>query len=284
MTIDQVETFGNCLLQHGPASDRVYLMKLDREDFPEILDHLDELAESRGYSKVFAKVPAYAREGFEQDNYRLEAAIPGFYNGKTDGLFMARYFDTERAIDPDAERVDEVLNAAQEKALAVPAIKAETRGDCRLAVPEDCAQMAELYREVFASYPFPVHDPDYLAETMAENVTYAGIWENGRLLALASAERDKAGSNAEMTDFATHPEFRGRGLANLLLWKLEELMAAVNCKTCYTIARATSFGMNITFAKNGYSFAGTLIKNTQISGGLESMNVWYKRLPGGANS
>lgn len=277
MKIDQVETFDNCVLQHGPANDRIYLMKLAREDFPEILAHLNELAESRGYSKVFAKVPAYAQAGFEQNNYRLEAAIPGFYHGETDGLFMARYYDPARSIDPDADRVAAVLEAAQAKAVATPAAKSYAAGDCRLALPADCAQMAELYREVFASYPFPVHNPDYLAETMAENVTYAGIWEDGRLLAVASAERDKDSSNAEMTDFATHPDFRGRGLANVLLWTLEELMAEVNCKTCYTIARATSFGMNITFAQNGYSFAGTLINNTQISGGLESMNVWFKR-------
>jgi hypothetical protein len=45
----------------------------------------------------------------------------------------------------------------------------------------------------------------------------------------------------------------------------------------FTIARARSTGMNVTFAKNGYSFAGTLINNTNISGRIESMNVWYKR-------
>jgi len=36
--------------------------------------------------------------------------------------------------------------------------------------------------------------------------------------------------------------------------------------------------MNITFARNNYSFAGTLINNTNISGQIESMNVWYKAL------
>jgi hypothetical protein len=36
--------------------------------------------------------------------------------------------------------------------------------------------------------------------------------------------------------------------------------------------------MNITFAKNGYEFCGTLTNNTDISGGLESMNVWFKPL------
>ena len=48
--------------------------------------------------------------------------------------------------------------------------------------------------------------------------------------------------------------------------------------TAYTIARSLSAGMNITFAKLGYVFAGTLTNNTNISGKIESMNVWYKLL------
>jgi hypothetical protein len=45
----------------------------------------------------------------------------------------------------------------------------------------------------------------------------------------------------------------------------------------YTIARAASHGMNTTFARQGYRFAGTLVNNTHIAGGIESMNVWYRR-------
>jgi hypothetical protein len=36
--------------------------------------------------------------------------------------------------------------------------------------------------------------------------------------------------------------------------------------------------MNITFAKLGYRYGGRLINNTNISGSIESMNVWYKSL------
>ena len=36
--------------------------------------------------------------------------------------------------------------------------------------------------------------------------------------------------------------------------------------------------MNITFARQGYAFSGTLYNNTNISGNLESMNVWHKPL------
>lgn len=56
----------------------------------------------------------------------------------------------------------------------------------------------------------------------------------------------------------------------------EKELLAMEYKTAYTIARA--YGINITFAKSGYEYGGMLINNTQIAGGIESMNVWYKSL------
>ncbi len=278
MTVDQMEQYGDSLLQHGTENDRVYLMKLEQQDLPEILEYIDELVEENDYSKVFVKIPATRKSSFEQAGYHIEAKVPNFYDGAVDGLFMARYPQPERQDDPDAKVVTQVLRAAVDKAESAPVSDtAGSRfGQCRLAVPEDCTAMAELYQRVFRSYPFPIHDPQYLRQTMDDQVVYAGVWRQGKLVALASAEVDAAASHAEMTDFATDPECRGQGLAHLLLSQLEELMALAGIKTCYTIARATSFGMNITFAKSGYEFAGTLVRNTQISGGLESMNVWYK--------
>jgi len=278
MISDRIESFGQSQIQHGPSNDRVYLMKLDRVDLPDIIDHIHELAIESGYSKIFAKVPAFARTHFKESGYRLEAAIPNFYNGKEDGLFMACYFDDDRMIDPESEQVEAIIETAQDKAASQAQVDISQGLVYRLATPLDCLQMSKLYQQVFESYPFPINDPEYLRQTMADNVIYAGIWQDDKLLALSSAEVDKKMSNAEMTDFATHPECRGRGLANFLLQKLEDLMAKAGIKTCYTIARATSFGMNITFAKNNYSFAGTLINNTQISGSLESMNIWHKQV------
>ncbi|MFO7577255.1 MAG: putative beta-lysine N-acetyltransferase [Pelovirga sp.] len=278
MSVDQLETFGTSLLQHGAANDRVYLMKLAGDDLPGILDYIDELVERHDYSKVFAKIPETRQEPFTAAGYQPEARIPSFYNGEVDGLFMARYAQPERRIDPDAEHVAQVLRVARDKAAEATDEGAASSADCRLATPQDCEEMAGLYRRVFRSYPFPIHDPDYLSRTMNEQVVYAGVWHEGELAALASAEVDAAGGHAEMTDFATAPEHRGQGLANHLLRRLEGLFEESAIQTSYTIARATSYGMNITFAKSGYRFAGTLVKNTQISGGLESMNVWYKSL------
>ncbi|VVB88342.1 Beta-lysine N6-acetyltransferase [uncultured archaeon] len=81
-----------------------------------------------------------------------------------------------------------------------------------------------------------------------------------------------------MTDFATLPEYQGNGFACYLLRKMEHEMRKRNIKTSYTIARAVSYGINIIFAKMGYRYGGTLLNNTNISGSVESMNVWYKSL------
>jgi len=278
MIVDQVEEFGGSLIQHGPANNRAYLMKLNRRDFPQILSYLNSLAMLKKYSKIFAKIPAYARDKFEQAGYQVEAKIPQFYAGEEDGFFMARYYHADRRIDHAAVKVQEVLEVACNKAVSIEPTLPNDDYEYRLAQPADCAQMARLYQQVFASYPFPIGDKDYLAETMAKNLLYAGVWKKGVLLALASAEIDYPGSNAELTDFATDPDWQGHGFANLLLHQLETEMRASGIKTCFTIARATSFGMNVCFSKNGYQFSGTLVKNTQISGGLESMNVWYKHI------
>ncbi|HMB16129.1 MAG TPA: putative beta-lysine N-acetyltransferase [Pelovirga sp.] len=278
MSVDRIENFGSCVLQHGPENDRVYLMKLEHDDVPGVLEYIDELVDQHDYSKVFAKIPATSKAPFLKAGYSVEAQVPKFYQGEVDGLFLANYPHSERRNDPDAGVVAQVLDAARAKAGSPDSTSLQGTGgnQCRLAQVDDCSAMADLYQRVFSSYPFPIHDPDYLAETMADNVTYAGIWKEDELIALASAEVDKVGSHAEMTDFATDPACRGQGLAHLLLAELETLMAQAKIQTCYTIARATSFGMNITFAKSGYQYGGTLVQNTQISGGLESMNVWYK--------
>jgi putative beta-lysine N-acetyltransferase len=275
---DQMATFGSSKIQHGKHSNRAYLMSLAPDDLPGIVDYLDRLAITRGYSKIFAKVPAAAKKTFVQSGYDSEAAIPDFFRGEEQVLFLGKYFSPERMREKNPEIVEQTLEVALEKPPLDGTPSLEPPLSCRQMRPEDASLMAELYRQVFATYPFPIHDESYLRQTMATNVIYFGIWEEDGLIALASAEIDRSGKNAEMTDFATRPDCRGRGLANYLLAQAEAAAEKLGIKTAYTIARAYSAGMNITFARNGYTFSGTLTHNTQISGKLESMNVWYKAL------
>jgi hypothetical protein len=49
-------------------------------------------------------------------------------------------------------------------------------------------------------------------------------------------------------------------------------------RLAYTIARAIFRPINAVFAGAGYQFGGLLKNNTNISGSMESMNVWYRKL------
>ena len=275
---DRVTRLGRAVVQHGPANDRVYLMKLGGDDPAQTARGLEQLAREEGYSKIIAKVPEDAKGAFSAAAYRAEACVPGFYQGEADVHFMAKYLAEERRRPAAPEQLAEVLEVARERQPDTAPPRLDDRYRWRITEAADAEAMAQLYRQVFATYPFPIHDPAYLRQTMEENVVYFGIWDGAELVALASAEMDLAGGNVEMTDFATRPDQRGGGFATFLLARMEEEMRRRRLPTAYTIARAVSFGMNITFARCGYRFGGTLTNNTNISGSLESMNIWYKPL------
>jgi len=253
-------------------------MKLAREDSPGLIDEVVKLAKEKGYGKVFAKAPAFAREAFLERGFAQEAHVPGFYNGKEDAFFWGKYLDPDRATDDREWTIEEVLAASRAKQGQGDHPSLDPRYSWRVAGPEDAPGMVEVYKVVFETYPFPIHDPEYLRKTMQSNIVYFVALEGDRIVAVSSSEMDEKGSNVEMTDFATLPECRGSGVAVYLLYEMEKAMRDRGIQTAYTIARALSFGMNITFAKLGYEFGGTLTNSTNICGSLESMNVWYKPL------
>jgi putative beta-lysine N-acetyltransferase len=138
--------------------------------------------------------------------------------------------------------------------------------------------MGAVYDQVFESYPFPIQKPVYLKRMMQEGVLYFNIRVNGQIAAIAAAEIDLAGNNTEMTDFATLPQWRGKGFAGALLNHMNQKTHEMGIKTAYTIARAASNKMKAVFKNSGYNYAGRLINNSQICGGIENMTVWYRHL------
>lgn len=275
---DTIETLGRSTIHHGPANDRIYVLDLDPADVPEIVATTDRLARRRGYSKIFVKAPLSRSEPFLCAGYRIEARVPRFFDGREDGLFLGKFLDDQRGRDDRAVRTAEVIAAARARAgqwdnppLGPPYAIASCE-------ERDADALAELYDRVFESYPFPIGDPAFVRRTMRTHVAYFGAWCEGELVAAASAEMHHSSRSVEMTDFATRPDHRGRSLACHLLARMDEAMAELGMPTACTIARAPSFGMNITFARLGYRYAGTLVNNTHIAGGFESMNVWYKHL------
>ncbi|MCM2465230.1 putative beta-lysine N-acetyltransferase [Methanoculleus oceani] len=279
MTTDTVTTIGGTLVQHGRVSDRIYVMHLSPRDLPGILDDLDGLAQRERYTKIFAKVPASALPLFLARGYVVEARVPRFFRGREDGCFASKFLDRKRR--QESADTAGVLAAVREKAGDARPAGLPPGWKYSVATEDDADDLAALYGEVFATYPFPIADAGYLRETMAGDYRYFSVrTADGRLAAASSAEIYPDDENIEMTDFAVHPDFRGRNLSGYLLSRMEEEMWAAGMKTAFTIARALSYSINITFARAGYAWAGTLVNNTNICGGFESMNVWYRPLAG----
>lgn len=301
---DTITTVGDSIIQHGKFNDRIYLMKLSRQDFPDIIEELDRIALREGYSKIFAKVPSFAKDKFVNNDYIIEARIPKFYNGRENVYFMGKYFVESRMFDSRTEDINEVLDVAMSYENDKKNDKKNYKKnenicenicknikfdlpygfDYRICDKSHIYEIANVYKKVFNTYPFPIYDPEYIAKTMDENFIYFSIQKNGEIVALSSSEMDIDSENVEMTDFATLPEYQGKEFAIYLLHKMEDEMIKRNIKVAYTISRALSHGANIIFAKMGYKYCGTLYNNTNISidkttsRNFESMNVWYRHL------
>ena len=269
---------GGSIIQHGPYNDRIYLMKLGKGAQESLPMDLIAMATQYCYSKIFVKIPAGYSGLFARAGYVEEAVIPRFYNGSEAGIFMGYYLSEARSSEADTTTLDEILRLALDKAETTIHPLPEREYILRQCREEDVEEMANIFGALFKSYPFPIHDPAFLLDSMQKNVDYFGAERNGELIALSSAEIDKYAQNVEMTDFATLPEWRGNGLAVHLLLQMEKEVARKGIKTAYTIARAMSAGMNITFAKLGYSYGGRLKNNTNISGKINSMSIWSKSL------
>lgn len=275
---DRIERIGHTVVQNGPHNDRIYVMKLATRDLPWIVDHLKDIATDRGYSKIFIKAPASAIGNFLKKGYVVEAHVPRLFNGTEDGFFLAKYLKEARSREPMREHIKEVLSKAMAKAGMRRHVSLAPGYSYHVARKEDAGDLARLFKKVFATYPFPIFDEGYLKKAMMENTRYFCIRRGERVVAASSAEMDRDLRNVEMTDFATHPEHRGKYLSAYLLAKMEEEMLDEGMKIAYTIARSLSYPVNSLFSKAGYAYGGTLVKNTNICGSFESMNVWHKAL------
>ena len=276
--MDRIENIKGSIIQHGCHNNRIYLMRLNTDDVYGLIATLDDMAIKNGYGKIFAKISAPAWNAFKSAGYITEAVVPGFFAGQTDGFFVAKYFSAKRQKIENVENLLKfVKHAGSGSADNIHRTGRVTRevGSCKSS---DAEEMSVVYQQVFKSYPFPIQQPVYLKRIIKEGVLYFCIRSEGRIAAIAAVEIDLVNKNAEMTDFATLPKWRGMGFAGTLLDHMGEKARKLGVKTAYTIARALSHGMNSVFNKSGYNYSGLLKNNSQICGSIQSMTVWYKLL------
>lgn len=275
---DTVETFKGGIIQHGKCNDRIHLIKLGSDPSTTYPWDLIRLAKDKNYSKIFTKVPEHLGAIFAEAGYLEEAFIPSFFSGKEAVVFMSFFLKAERMAEVNVLDIENMMDIVRQRNETKTLPLLEKRFSIGKCNKTDIPGLVEIYKKIFASYPFPINDPVYLADTMDSHVDYFAIETDGKIISASAAEKDMDNKNTELTDFATLPEWRGNGFAQLLLAQMEYDLKKQKIKTAYTIARAISPGMNITFKKSGYKFCGRLRNNTNISGRIESMNVWYKSI------
>ncbi|GAB6136976.1 putative beta-lysine N-acetyltransferase [Halanaerobaculum tunisiense] len=258
----------------SPLNQRIVIKNYQGFNLAGLREKLVALAQENDFTKIWAKIPCAAQDDFRAVGFETEAIIDQFYP-TADAATIAYYLSDQRRTRENKAQNEELLTEVQQ----LPTKDSQElpkEYQFKVAENSDIPELAQLYAEVFSSYPYPIDQEEYLKKMMDQDVIYGMVYQGSNLVAAAAAETILAYQNAEMTDFATLPQVRGQGLASYLLQRLEEELKDRDYRSLYTIARGQIYGVNKIFSQAGYQYKGTLIKNCNIAGGLEDMNLWCK--------
>lgn len=258
-----------------PVNERVTVKQMRFRDAR--LFTADVLRAARAHE--VGKVLLYAREedwlALLSQGFVLEAVLDGYFHGRP-AYLMGYLLTTARRACGDLGReqavVESALSADPEAAPDLPdGLRVVT------ATTAMAPELAAIYRDIFTSFPSPLHEPEFVAQLIdsGEGI-FRAVLDGSRIASAAAAEMDREWGAAEITNCATLPEFRGEGLMQILISDLEEDAEKQGATTLFSIARASSFGMNRALGKAGYRFRGCLRGNSHIMGGYEDMHLWVK--------
>ncbi|WP_347487679.1 putative beta-lysine N-acetyltransferase [Desulfoscipio sp. XC116] len=206
--------------------------------------------------------------------FAIEGWIGGYFNGSS-AYFLAAYLDEGRArsvcLSKYREQIRHITRRSRQNPAPLPS-------GYEFFTPSgrDVPALTGIFKQVFATYPSPVDQPDYLAAVLGKTALFKAVKHGRNIVSVAAAEVNRSGGNAEITNCATLLAYRGTGFMLGLIGELEKECWAGGIKCLYSLARASSYGMNLVFHRLGYRFGGTLINNCHISGSYEDMNIWAK--------
>lgn len=257
---------------------RLKILDYEATDYRAMIKRVHWLASENSFEKIFWKASEDDWRHFLSFGYGLEGIMKYYFNGE-DAFVMSRFCTTERIQSADLIAECELIEDLMSRPRVYEAPQLPPGHTMTIAKPEHIAQLVKLYRGIFQTYPSPLTHPDYIYQTMNRHVLYRVVLnEDGDVVSAASAEIDEKNRNAELTDCATLPSARGQGLMFHLLRALESDLRERGITTSYTLARGTSFGMNLVFYRLGHEYCGRLINNCDIYGQFEDMNIWSKLL------
>lgn len=276
---DTLEKIEDAMVQHGDIHKRVYLMQARQNNWNSLIPKMKSLAKEKSYNKILSRVPEEAIDVFCSNGYKVEAKIPGLYNGRTTGYFLAVYLDEERSHcdDKELKTIESVKTIAKAANSSMEDAYFELPSNLRVFKLErkEVGPMSNLHKKAFKYHPSPLINEDYLFQLFEDDYEFYGLIDENELLVTAILKKYEKEAAVELIDFVTHPNYRGQNLSYYLVQEIKAAMEEQEFKTIYSLVRSTSYGLNITFSKHGFSFGGTLLNNTYVRDCMESMNVWY---------
>lgn len=255
---------------------RIKVEEYEAKDYDALCRYLEYIAGENDLSKIIMVARDSDWKQFFVRNYLVEALHPTLLMGEP-GIHLAKFLTNERKTSALWQQEEIIL----EKALQVsPEIKPLPQGcEIRTAGLKDIDSMMPLYSQVFETYPSNLTDPAYIGKLITTGcAVFKIIVLKGKVISAASIYIDNTTLSAELTDCATFPEYRGQGLISHLIQLLEEEAKKLGIITLYSIARACSVGMNGAFHRHDFEYCGRFIKNCDICGKFEDMNLWSKRI------
>ncbi len=269
------------------AKDDVYSDRI-RCDHPTVrsgerlADLLISAADRSGRGKILTLVDARHESALLRSGFLIAGRMEGFYQGLHDCSVMTFNMDPRRrqlANPKEVSRVNEALNKTHplEKESLQKTIE-QLDLSAPIAGPENAEEIAALIGQTFADYPTPSHDPAYIADCLSNGSVFRYVHESGKILACASADLVPSAKTAELTDCATLPRQRGRGLMKKILWDLMQDLRKMDYPTAFTLARARIPGINIIFKQLGFQYSGQISQSCRIGEGLEDINIWSRKL------
>lgn len=261
-------------------NQRIKVVEYEGSDIDGLVFKLRFIAEANGFDKIICMASRSDWQQFLRHGYVLEAVLKYCLRGE-DAYVVSKFRSQERLTSPnlmEETRLIEDIMAQETSPELESDIVVPTDFRFRMAKREDIPSLIELYQSIFESYPSPLMHVDYLEAVFHKETLFAVATEGDRVVAAASAELSPSHKAAELTDCATHPQARGKGLMSGLLSLLEGALAERQYICAYTMARARSFGMNNVFYQLGYEFLGRLVNNCDIYGAYEDMNIWVRNL------
>ncbi|MGE7183936.1 putative beta-lysine N-acetyltransferase [Peribacillus sp. NPDC006672] len=274
----QVET-GECYtmeLYHDHANQR---LRMDdyRGDIKKAIARALVIAKEQGFTKVILKARNEDLSVALGQGFMLEGILSRYFKGN-DAYSMAFYLTDERRTSDFWVKEDKIIQDVSGISRLVEMQQIPENYILRFAAEEDAQELANLYGEIFETYPTPMNDERYIKKVMEEGTIFSVIEYEGSIVSAASAEVNEMYHNAELTDCATIPHHRKHGFMKVLLSELEQELIRKNIYCSYSLARSLSMGMNAVFHQLGYEYGGRLTKNCNIWDKYEDMNIWGKDL------